>query len=136
MARVKLRCIMGCPGLKRSYWEKGLLCNHFFQTLDLFSGAFEVFNEMEMEINVINNKMFRKNIFKNKSKWERNFIIYHFLIESRPHERTDLLITVSVNIYQTKKIKKSIPTVMKTCFSERKLMEQFGNSPFQLTPYF
>ena len=80
--------------------------------------------------------MFRKNIFKNKSKWERNFIIYHFLIESRPHERTDLLITVSVNIYQTKKIKKSIPTVMKTCFSERKLMEQVGNSPFQLTPYF
>ena len=25
MARVKLRCIMGCPGLKSSYWEKGLL---------------------------------------------------------------------------------------------------------------
>ena len=25
MARVKLRCIMGCPGLKSSYREKGLL---------------------------------------------------------------------------------------------------------------
>ena len=25
MARVKLRCIMGCSGLKRSYQEKGLL---------------------------------------------------------------------------------------------------------------
>ena len=25
MARVKLRCIMGCPGIKRSYQEKGLL---------------------------------------------------------------------------------------------------------------
>ena len=25
MARVKLRCIMGCPGLKDSYREKGLL---------------------------------------------------------------------------------------------------------------
>ena len=25
MARVKLRCIMGCPGLKSSYQEKGLL---------------------------------------------------------------------------------------------------------------
>ena len=25
MARVKLRCIMGCPGLERSYREKGLL---------------------------------------------------------------------------------------------------------------
>ena len=28
MARVKLRCIMGCSGLKRSYWEKCLLA-HF-----------------------------------------------------------------------------------------------------------
>ena len=25
MARVKLRCIMGCPGFKKSYREKGLL---------------------------------------------------------------------------------------------------------------
>ena len=25
MTRVKLRCIMGCPGLKSSYQEKGLL---------------------------------------------------------------------------------------------------------------
>ena len=25
MTRVKLRCIMGCPGLKNSYQEKGLL---------------------------------------------------------------------------------------------------------------
>ena len=25
MARVKSRCIMGCPGLKSSYHEKGLL---------------------------------------------------------------------------------------------------------------
>ena len=25
MARVKLRCIMGCPGLKSSYQEKGIL---------------------------------------------------------------------------------------------------------------
>ena len=30
-----------------------------------------------------------------------NFIIYHFLVESKPHERTDLL---SVNIYLTKKV--------------------------------
>ena len=29
MARVKLRCIMGCPGLKSSYWEKGLLSKWF-----------------------------------------------------------------------------------------------------------
>ena len=27
MARVKLRCIMGCPGLKSNYREKGLLQN-------------------------------------------------------------------------------------------------------------
>ena len=41
-----------------------------------------------------------------------NFIIHHFLVKSKPHERIDLLITASVNIYQTK-----IPIVMKTCFS-------------------
>ena len=29
-------------------------------TCDLFSRTFEVFNEMEMEINVINNKIFTK----------------------------------------------------------------------------
>ena len=28
MARVKLRCIMGCPGLKSNYREKGLLQNN------------------------------------------------------------------------------------------------------------
>ena len=30
-------------------------------------------------------------------------MIYHFLVESKPHERIDLLITASGNIYQTKK---------------------------------
>ena len=77
-----------------------------------------------------NNKIFTKNIFKNKSKRKRHFIIYHFLVESKPHEKIDLLITVSVNIYQTKKEKKRIPTVMKTCFSEGKLMKQFEKTPF------
>ena len=47
-----------------------------------------------------------KVILKNKSKRKRNFIIYHFLVESKPHEKIDLLITASVNIYQTKKEKK------------------------------
>ena len=61
---------------------------------------------MEMKINFIKNKIFTKNIFKSKSKRKRNFIIYHFLVESKPHERVDLLITASVNIYQTKKRKK------------------------------
>ena len=65
-------------------------------TCDLFSRIFEVFNEME--INIINNKVFTKIYIKNKRK--RNFIIYHFLVESKPHGRIDLL---SVNIYQTKK---------------------------------
>ena len=32
MARVKLRCIMGCPGLKSSYREKVLLPVDFFFT--------------------------------------------------------------------------------------------------------
>ena len=54
---------------------------------------------MEMYINVIDNKTFTKNIFKNKNKRERNFIIYHFLVESKPHQRIDLLITASVNIF-------------------------------------
>ena len=39
-----------------------------------------------------------------------------FLVESKPHERIDLLITASVNIYQTKK---SIPIVMKTFLKEK-----------------
>ena len=56
----------------------------------MFLRRFEVFN-------------FPKIIFKNKSKRKRNFIIYHFLVKSRPHERIDLLITASMNIYQTKK---------------------------------
>ena len=60
-------------------------------------------------------------------------MIYHFLVESKPHERIDLLITASMNIYQTKKEKKSIPIVMKTYFSEGKLTltKQFGTpNPF------
>ena len=58
---------------------------------------------------------------------KRNFIIYHFLVKSKPHKRIDLLITASVNIYQTKR---SIPVVMQTCFSYEKVMKQFGNPPF------
>ena len=59
---------------------------------------------------------FSQNKFKNKSKSKRNFIIYHFLVESKPHKRIDLLITASVNIYQTKK---SIPIIMKTFLKEK-----------------
>ena len=55
---------------------------------------------------------FSKNYIKNNSKRKRNFIIHHFLVKSKPHERIDLLITASVNIYQTK-----IPIVMKICCS-------------------
>ena len=63
----------------------------------------------------------------------------YFLVKSKPHERIDLLITTSVNIYQTK------ISNCKTSFSEEKLMKKFGNPPlskrtprppFQLTPYF
>ena len=42
--------------------------------------------------------------------------IYHFLVISKPHERIDLLITTSVNIYQGK------------------LMKQFGNPPKRTPP--
>ena len=68
-------------------------------------------------------------MFKNKSKRKRNFIIYHFVVESKLHEGIDLLITASRNIYQKKKGKKSIPIAMKTCFSAGKLMKQFGILP-------
>ena len=80
-------------------------------TCDLFSRIFEVFNEMEMEINV-NNKIFTKLYLKIRGRG-KEISIYHFLIKRKPHERIDLLITASVDIYQTKK---SIPIVMKTCF--------------------
>ena len=60
---------------------------------------------MEMEINVINNKSFTKFYLKIRVRGKK-FIIYHFLVESKPHERIDLLITASMNIYQTKKEKK------------------------------
>ena len=37
-------------------------------TCDLFSRIFEIFNEMEMEINVINNKIFTKLYLKIRVK--------------------------------------------------------------------
>ena len=53
--------------------------------------------------------------------------MYHFLVESKPHERIDLLIAARMSVYQTIKWNgQSIPIVMKTCFSERKLTKQFG----------
>ena len=75
---------------------------------------------MGMEINVINNKIFTEIYLKIK-------------VKGKPHERMNLLITASVNIYQTKK---SIPIVMKTCFSYGKLMKQYGNPLSKRTPYF
>ena len=59
---------------------------------------------------------FSQNVFKNKSMMKRNFIMYHFLVESKPHERIDLLITASMNIYQ---IKKSNEIVMKAFLKEK-----------------
>ena len=48
----------------------------------------------------------------------RQVIIHNFLVKGKANGRSDLLITASVNIHKTK-----IPTVMKTCFSCRKLMK-------------
>ena len=70
-----------------------------------------------MEINIINYKNFTKFHLKLRARGKE---IYHFLVESKPHEKIDLLITASMNICQTKKRKKIIPIVMKTCFSEKK----------------
>ena len=66
-------------------------------TCDLFSRIFEVFDEMEMEINVINNKNFAKFYLKIRVRGKKNS--YDFLVESKPHKRIDLLITASMNIY-------------------------------------
>ena len=64
-----------------------------------------------MEINIINKKN------------SKNFITYNFLVESKPHERIDILITATKREYlPDKKRKTSIPIVMKTYFSEGKLM--------------
>ena len=80
---------------------------------------------MEMEINDINNEIFTK-------LFPRNFIIYHFLVKSKPYERIDLLITTSEYLPDKKN-----PVVMKACFSEGKLMKQFGNPPLaKRTPPF
>ena len=57
-----------------------------------------------MEINIINNKIFTKIYKKNKKK--KNFIIYHFLVESKPH-------LLSVNIYQTKEYFNSDENMLK-----------------------
>ena len=65
--------------------------------------------EMEMEMSLT------MKFLQNYSS-KRNFIIYYFLVKRKPHQRIDLLITTSVNFYQTKN-----PVVMKTCFSEGKL---------------
>ena len=65
---------------------------------------------MEMEINVINNKIFTKPYFKIRIRGKQ--ISYHFTVKVKPHEGIDLLITVRVNIYHAK-----IPIVMETCFS-------------------
>ena len=51
-------------------------------------------------------KFSQKIYLKIKVKRKRNFITYHFLVESQPHERVDLLITATENIYLTRKAKK------------------------------
>ena len=84
-----------------------------------------------MKINVINKIIFHKNIFKNKSKRKRKFIIYHFLVESKPHERIDLLITAR------KKKEENIPKKKERKYSSnnenmvfcRKTHETIGNPP-------
>ena len=51
---------------------------------------------MEMEINFINYKMFTEVYLKIKVRGRK--ISYHFLVEGKPRERIDLLITSSLNI--------------------------------------
>ena len=49
-------------------------------------------------------------MFENKRRRKRKFIIYRFLVESKPHKRIDLL---SVNIYPTKKYSNSNKNMLK-----------------------
>ena len=82
---------------------------------------------------------FSKIIVKNKSKRKINFI-YHFLVKKSTWKNR------SIDYKKCEYLPdKKNPIVMKTCFSKRKLMEQFGNPPlskwtpppsFQLTPLF
>ena len=51
---------------------------------------------MEMKMSLV--KEIHKMLFKNKSKRKWNFILHHFLVKSKPHERIDLLITANMNI--------------------------------------
>ena len=58
-------------------------------TCDLFSRIFEVFNETER----IFTKLYLKITVRGRE------ISYCFPVKSKPHERIDLLITASVNMY-------------------------------------
>ena len=42
-------------------------------------------------------------IVRVRGKRKRNFITYYFVVEVKPLERIDLLITASIDIYQPKK---------------------------------
>ena len=105
------------------------------KTCDLFSKIFEVFNEIEMEISFTNNKVFTNLWLKIRVREKE--ISYHFLVESKPHEKMDLLIKASVNIYQKKKEKKKYSNSNKNMLFWRKTHETIWDPlPFQLTPLF
>ena len=72
-----------------------------------------------------------------KIRVRENNISYHFLVESKPHERIDLLITESVNIYQTKKEEKKYSSNNEDILFWRKTDETIWKfPPFYLTPLF
>ena len=56
--------------------------------------------------------------------------MYHFLVKSKPHERIDLLITASVNIYQAKKYSNSNENMLFV----RKTDETIWKLPFLREP--
>ena len=59
---------------------------------------------MEMEINFINYKFFTEVYLKIKVRGRK--ISYHFLVDGKPRERIDLLITSSLNIWKFARQKK------------------------------
>ena len=62
--------------------------------------------------------------------------IYHFLVECKPHERIDLLITASMNIYETKKGKKKYSNSNENILFCRKTDKTIWKPPFQLSSFF
>ena len=76
---------------------------------------------------------FSEYIFKNKSTRKRNFIIYHFLIESKPHEKNSSIINNKREYLPDKKnwtgfelVKQNRFAKKSECSKEKRSEKSFG----------